>query len=206
MEMHRYSRETERLAQSVLRIALDRLRMDAPLDGPSSPERAGRPGRADDHRRRPGRRRRRCGCWTTCWRRRRCRSTTPATWRSSPAAPTEAATLFDLVVGASSIYGGSWLEGVGRRLCREPGAALDRRPGRAARPAPAAASSRAARSATCRRWSRPATPTAPSAATSAPARLRVAVDRRGALLGDLRAAQVMDVERCSVSGGRARTA
>ncbi|MCK9895195.1 aspartate aminotransferase family protein [Frankia sp. AgB32] len=30
-----------------------------------------------------------------------------------PAAPTRAAVLFDLVVGASSIYGGSWLEGAG---------------------------------------------------------------------------------------------
>jgi L-2,4-diaminobutyrate decarboxylase len=30
-----------------------------------------------------------------------------------PAAPTDAAILFDLVVGASSIYGGSWLEGAG---------------------------------------------------------------------------------------------
>jgi L-2,4-diaminobutyrate decarboxylase len=30
-----------------------------------------------------------------------------------PAAPTEASILFDLVVGASSIYGGSWLEGAG---------------------------------------------------------------------------------------------
>jgi glutamate/tyrosine decarboxylase-like PLP-dependent enzyme len=30
-----------------------------------------------------------------------------------PAAPTEAALLFDLVVGASCIYGGSWLEGAG---------------------------------------------------------------------------------------------
>ncbi len=30
-----------------------------------------------------------------------------------PCAPTEAATLFDLVVGASSVYGGSWLEGAG---------------------------------------------------------------------------------------------
>lgn len=30
-----------------------------------------------------------------------------------PAAPTEAATMFDLVVGASSLYGGSWLEGSG---------------------------------------------------------------------------------------------
>ncbi len=30
-----------------------------------------------------------------------------------PAAPTDSAILFDLVVGASSIYGGSWLEGSG---------------------------------------------------------------------------------------------
>jgi len=30
-----------------------------------------------------------------------------------PAAPTEAAILFDLVVGASSIYAGSWMEGAG---------------------------------------------------------------------------------------------
>jgi len=30
-----------------------------------------------------------------------------------PAAPTEAAVLFDLVVGACSIYGGSWIEGAG---------------------------------------------------------------------------------------------
>jgi L-2,4-diaminobutyrate decarboxylase len=30
-----------------------------------------------------------------------------------PAAPTEAAVLFDLAVGAASIYGGSWLEGAG---------------------------------------------------------------------------------------------
>ncbi len=30
-----------------------------------------------------------------------------------PCAPTEASTLFDLVVGVSSIYGGSWLEGAG---------------------------------------------------------------------------------------------
>ncbi|MGD9701642.1 MAG: aspartate aminotransferase family protein [Acidimicrobiia bacterium] len=30
-----------------------------------------------------------------------------------PAAPTEASILFDLVVGASSIYGGSWMEGAG---------------------------------------------------------------------------------------------
>jgi glutamate/tyrosine decarboxylase-like PLP-dependent enzyme len=37
----------------------------------------------------------------------------PAYLSFVPCAPTEAAILFDLVVGASSIYGGSWLEGAG---------------------------------------------------------------------------------------------
>ena len=49
-----------------------------------------------------------------------------------PAAPTEASILFDLVVGASSIYAGSWLEGARSRVRRERGAALDRRSLRAA--------------------------------------------------------------------------
>ena len=48
-----------------------------------------------------------------------------------PCAPTEAAA-FDLVVGASSIYGGLVARGRRRRVRREPGAALDRRPGRPA--------------------------------------------------------------------------
>lgn len=37
----------------------------------------------------------------------------PRFWSFVPVAPTESAVLFDLVVGASSIYGGSWLEGAG---------------------------------------------------------------------------------------------
>ena len=37
-----------------------------------------------------------------------------------PAAPTEAAILFDLVVGASSIYGGSWMEGGGAVFAESP--------------------------------------------------------------------------------------
>jgi hypothetical protein len=44
-----------------------------------------------------------------------------------PAAPSEHAVLFDLVVSASSIFGGTWLE---RRLRRERGAAVDLRAGR----------------------------------------------------------------------------
>lgn len=37
----------------------------------------------------------------------------PRFWSFVPTAPTEAAVLFDLVVGASGVYGGSWLEGAG---------------------------------------------------------------------------------------------
>jgi glutamate/tyrosine decarboxylase-like PLP-dependent enzyme len=37
-----------------------------------------------------------------------------------PCAPTEAAAMFDLVVGASSIYGGSWLEGAGAVYAENP--------------------------------------------------------------------------------------
>ncbi len=37
----------------------------------------------------------------------------PRFWSFVPTAPTEAAILFDLVVGASAIYGGSWMEGAG---------------------------------------------------------------------------------------------
>nr|WP_257909436.1 hypothetical protein [Janibacter limosus] len=47
-----------------------------------------------------------------------------------PCAPTEAAAMFDLVVGASSIYAGSWLEGSGAVYAENRGAAVDRRPRR----------------------------------------------------------------------------
>ena len=56
---------------------------------------------------------RRCASSVTCSRRRASRSTIPASCRSSRRRPTDASILFDLVVGASSIYGGSWLEGAG---------------------------------------------------------------------------------------------
>ena len=49
-----------------------------------------------------------------------------------PGAPTPLAGAFDMLVGASSIYGGSWMEGAGRGARRERGAAVDRRPRRPA--------------------------------------------------------------------------
>lgn len=110
--MHHYDAFAEELGQAVLACARDRLRLDpVPLDGPRTPEElASSVGQtitedglgaaaldifADklapacvsiDH---------------------------PRFLSFIPCAPTEAASLFDLVVSASSIYGGSWLEGAG---------------------------------------------------------------------------------------------
>jgi L-2,4-diaminobutyrate decarboxylase len=111
--VHRYTEDTDRLAQAVIDYACRRMRLDpVPLDGPKSlaeltrlagqtVTRDGMGGEAAlalfdevlskacisvDH---------------------------PRYLAFIPAAPTEAASLFDLVVGASSIYGGSWLEGSG---------------------------------------------------------------------------------------------
>jgi L-2,4-diaminobutyrate decarboxylase len=111
--VHRYTEDTERLAQAVVDYACRRMRLDpVPLDGPKPLEElrelvgetitsAGMGGEnalkifdevlskaciSVDH---------------------------PRYLSFIPAAPTEAASLFDLVVGASSIYGGSWLEGSG---------------------------------------------------------------------------------------------
>ena len=85
MDVHRYTGQTERLAQ-----AIDEDRARPPADGAAAgraplPGRAGPARRPDDHRRRAWARTPPCGCGRTCCRRPRCRSTTPATWRSSPA-------------------------------------------------------------------------------------------------------------------------
>lgn len=111
--MHRHDASTEVLTQAIVDYSVDRIRLDPPpLDGPRTPDElramAGPTVTTDgiggiealrifgevlapacisvDHRR---------------------------FLSFVPAAPTEAAILFDLVVGASSIYAGSWLEGGG---------------------------------------------------------------------------------------------
>ena len=112
-EMHRFDASVDVLTQAIVRYATDRVRLDPPpLDGPRTPaelrEMAGSTitptglGGLEalrifgdvlapacisvDH---------------------------PRFLSFVPAAPTIASILFDLVVGASSIYGGSWLEGAG---------------------------------------------------------------------------------------------
>jgi L-2,4-diaminobutyrate decarboxylase len=111
--MHTYTPETEALAQQVIAYAVERMRMDPPpLDAPRpaaclasalgttiTPDGIGGTEAlrlwveelapaciSEDH---------------------------PRALSFVPTAPTEAATIFDLVVGASSIYAGSWLEGAG---------------------------------------------------------------------------------------------
>jgi glutamate/tyrosine decarboxylase-like PLP-dependent enzyme len=111
--MHRYTEASERLAQAVLGYARDRLRMDpVPLDRPRAP---------DELEAKAGGTITPCGLGWEEAMRIYAQVLAPATVSVDnprylafiPAAPTEAATLFDLVVGASSVYGGSWLEGAG---------------------------------------------------------------------------------------------
>jgi glutamate/tyrosine decarboxylase-like PLP-dependent enzyme len=111
--MHRYSDETERVAQAALAYARDRLRLHpVPLDGPRTQEQLeaaagqtitplGLGGEAA------------LRLFADVLARATVSVDNPRYLAFIPAAPTEAATLFDLVVAASSIYGGSWLEAAG---------------------------------------------------------------------------------------------
>src|SRR5688500_18477724 len=111
--MHRYDSAMEELTDAIVRYAVDRVRLTPPpLDHPRTPEelrsmvgRTVTAGGIGGHEAlrlfgdvlAPA-----------------CISTDHPRFLSFvPAAPTEASILFDLVVGASSIYGGSWLEGAG---------------------------------------------------------------------------------------------
>jgi glutamate/tyrosine decarboxylase-like PLP-dependent enzyme len=111
--MHRYTDETERVAQAVLAYACERLRLHpVPLDGPRTPaeltQTAGATitelGLGGDATLR---------LFADVLAKATVSVDNPRYLAFIPSAPTEAATLFDLVVAASSIYGGSWLEGAG---------------------------------------------------------------------------------------------
>jgi L-2,4-diaminobutyrate decarboxylase len=111
--VHGWSDETERLASSVFEYTRYRLRLDpVPLDGPRSPadleaavgETVTRTGLGGEEALR---------IFTEVLAPACISIDHPRYLSFIPCAPTEAATIFDLVVGASSIYGGSWLEGAG---------------------------------------------------------------------------------------------
>ena len=111
--MHRYDEDMNELARAVLAYAMERVAMDPPpLDGPRSPEEL----QAD-----AGQTITETGLGGHEALRIFAEVLAPATISVDhprslsyiPGAPSEAAILFDLVVGASSIYGGSWHEGAG---------------------------------------------------------------------------------------------
>src|SRR6478609_7763531 len=111
--MHGFTPETERLAEAVLAYAMDRMKLDpVPMDGPvpydTLAARAGQTITSD------GLGGEKVLALFDDVLSRACISTDHPRYLSFiPNAPTESASLFDLVVGASSIYGGSWLEGAG---------------------------------------------------------------------------------------------
>jgi glutamate/tyrosine decarboxylase-like PLP-dependent enzyme len=92
--------------------SLDRMRMDPPLDGPRTPtELAAQVGQTITEEGLGGEETLRI--WTDVLAAACISVDHPRFLAFIPGAPTEAATMFDLLVGASSVYGGTWLEGAG---------------------------------------------------------------------------------------------
>jgi glutamate/tyrosine decarboxylase-like PLP-dependent enzyme len=111
--VHRIDVATEVLTQAIVRYAVDRVRLDPPpLDGPRTPaELRAMTGRTITAGGIGGLEAMRVFSEVLAP---ACISVDHPRFLSFvPAAPTEAAILFDLVVGASSIYAGSWMEGAG---------------------------------------------------------------------------------------------
>ena len=110
--MHEFTAEVEELANEILAYSLERLRIDPPLDGPRS---------AEDLYRELGNTITAKGLGgheaLDIFKRvlaKACISTDhQRNLAFIPSAPSEYANLFDLVVGASALYGGSWQEGAG---------------------------------------------------------------------------------------------
>ena len=110
--MHKFTAEIEILAQEVLAYSLERLKNDPPLDGPrtaadlfaevcntiSSKGLGGSKALA---------------LFTEVLAQACISTDHPRYLAYIPSAPSEYASLFDLVVGASALYGGSWQEGAG---------------------------------------------------------------------------------------------
>jgi L-2,4-diaminobutyrate decarboxylase len=110
--MHTFSNDIDALAHALAQSCLDRLAMDAPLDHTCTPaelrDSAGKTitpsGLGGEEALR---------IWTNVLAP-ACLSTDHPRYLSFiPSAPSKAAAAFDMLVGAASIYGGSWLEGSG---------------------------------------------------------------------------------------------
>ena len=110
--VHEFNEEVNSLAQEILEYSLERLRLDPPLDHPRSFEELSElVGQTITENGLGGHEALRIFKEILA---RSCISTDhPRNLAFIPAAPSEYASLFDLVVAASSLYGGSWTEGAG---------------------------------------------------------------------------------------------
>ena len=110
--MHEFTPEVEELAKEILDYSLIRLRTDPPLDGPKTAqelyELAGNTITAKGLGGHEVLKLFKEVLATAC-----ISTDHPRYLAFIPSAPSEYANLFDLVVGASALYGGSWLEGAG---------------------------------------------------------------------------------------------
>ena len=110
--MHKFTPEVEALANEILAYSLERLKSDPPLDGPrSAADLFAEVGNTITERGLGGRAA--LGVFTEVLAKACISTDHPRYLAYIPSAPSEYASLFDLVVGASALYGGSWQEGAG---------------------------------------------------------------------------------------------
>ncbi len=110
--MHKFTPEVEALANEILAYSLERLKSDPPLDGPrTAADLFAEVGNTITERGLGGRAA--LGVFTEVLAKACISTDHPRYLAYIPSAPSEYASLFDLVVGASALYGGSWQEGAG---------------------------------------------------------------------------------------------
>jgi glutamate/tyrosine decarboxylase-like PLP-dependent enzyme len=110
--MHEFNEEVESLAHEILAYSLKRLKDNPPLDGPQTPEELyAQVGNTITEDGLGGHQALKVFTDTLAL---ACISTDHPRYLSFiPSAPSEHSNLFDLVVGSTALYGGSWLEGAG---------------------------------------------------------------------------------------------
>lgn len=112
MPIHAFNAEVESLAQEILAYSLHRLKDDPPLDGPRTAEDLfNEVGNTITTKGLGGHQA--LEVFTNVLAKACISTDHPRNLAFIPSAPTEYSNLFDLVVGASSLYGGSWQEGAG---------------------------------------------------------------------------------------------
>jgi glutamate/tyrosine decarboxylase-like PLP-dependent enzyme len=110
--MHKFTPEVEELANEILAYSLDRLKSDPPLDGPrTAADLFAEVGNTITERGLGGRAA--LAVFTEVLAKACISTDHPRYLAYIPSAPSEYSSLFDLVVGASALYGGSWQEGAG---------------------------------------------------------------------------------------------